>query len=203
MPRSAAKIASAATGGSAKKGPSAASFRKIQAELDDKEKKLERVRRLAKLAKENGGKAATQMLCSGETVVTASASSFVSGVSGKYRKYFRIGRALTALSLGGWGLARTLTGKSSHHQMAVATGLVTAESVEASYDFGKKLNTEKGWFAVDTGSSAQGTVSGVVGEAPEVAVTPGAGGGGGRTREIMPASPGLEAFRARARSMAA
>jgi|GEM_PF-3687098 len=207
MASAAAQITDAANGRSSRKAPSAASFKKLTAELETKDAKLQRLQTTMKTVKANSGKAATEIMVAGEGVLAAGASSFLSGAAGKYRKYVRGVRGLTALVLGGWGIARTLQGKSGEHQLAIGTGLATAEAVEATYDYGRKLNQEKGWFSIEgavqgAGSGAGTSVSGV-GDAPEIAVTPGAGGGGpSRVRELMPADSHLEEFRARARSMA-
>jgi len=199
MATAASQITDAASGRSGRKGPSAASFKKLLADNEAKEAKLERIRNSMKTVKANSGKAAIAVVNVGESVAAGGLSSVISGAAGKHRKWVRGLRAFTALALGGWGVARTLTGKSGSHQLAISGGLATAEAVEVGYDWGRKLNADKGWFAIEgviAGSSTQ------VGAAPEIAVTPGGGGGsGGGVRELMPAHPDLEEFRSRARSM--
>lgn len=202
MATAGSRISSAANGKSASK-PTPATVRKLNTALTSTEQKLERTKKAVAAAKANAGKAGAEIVSMGETIVVASASSAISGAVGpKKRKYVRAARGVTAVASAVWGLTRTLKGKSGSHQLAVATGLATAEAVEASFTYASKLGQDKGWYAIEGGSAVSGVPQAHVGVAPEVAVTPGAGGATG-VREMLPADPALEAFRQRGRARSA
>jgi len=199
MASAGSRITHAANGKSTKQ-PTPASVRKLNAALVTTEQKLERTKKAVATAKANAGKAGAELVRMGETVATAALSSAVSGAVGpSKRKYVRAARGITAAASAVWGLTRTLKGKSGSHQMAVATGLATAEAVESTFLYASKLGQDKGWYVIDGVSGVPGAH---VGMAPEVAVTPGSGGSTG-LREMLPADPALEAFRQRGRARSA
>lgn len=189
------RIRSAAGGktGGARKGPSPASLKKLQAQLDKEMAKNGRLAKLKKKATENAAATGTALLQMGETTITAGVSSVaVAAVPAQHRNKARVARGLGALALAGWGLLRTLSGKSGGHQLAVATGLIAAESVEMGQSYGQKIAAGRGV----TG----GIPSNVAGAPGEVALTPGASQLGAETRHILPDNEDLvlQAFRERA-----
>jgi hypothetical protein len=190
------RIRSAAGGktstGGARKGPSPASFKKLQAQLDKELAKNGRLAKLKKKATENASATGMALLQVGETTITAGVSSVaVAAVPAQHRNKARVARGFGALMLAGWGLLRTLNGKNGGHQLAVATGLIAAESVEMGQAYGQKIAA---------GRIAGESPSNVAGAPGEVALTPGASQLGAETRHILPDNEAdvLQAFRARA-----
>ena len=191
------RIRSAAGGkpstGGARKGPSPASLKKLQAQLDREMAKNGRLAKLKKKATENAAATGMALVQAGETAVTAGVSSLaVAAVGSQHRTKARVARGFGALLLGGWGLLRTLNGQNGGHQLAVATGLVTAETVEMGQAYGQKVAAKRGF-----GGVAPSSVAGAPGE---VALTPGASQLGSETRHILPDNDDaiVQAFRERA-----
>jgi hypothetical protein len=193
------RIRSAAGGksstGGARKGPSPASFKKLQAQLDKEMAKNGRLAKIKKKATENAAATGMALLQVGVTTITAGVSSVaVAAVPAQHRNKARVARGFGALALAGWGLLRTLNGKNGGHQLAVATGLIAAESVEMGQAYGQKIAANRISGVAGTGPS---NVAGVPGE---VALTPGASQLGAETRHILPDNDDaiIQAFRERA-----
>ncbi len=209
MARRSPTVSSAANGGGGTtKQPSAASVRKMQGELESLQSILDRTKGLKKQFDANKSAMMRSTLMVGESAAVAGLSSVASGAAGKYRTHVRVARGITALGALGWGLSSILGSKNGdcgHHQMAVASGLINAESAETGLMLGAKARQ---WWADRAAASAgaDGAAAGNGAPAPEVVVTPSASTQGefGRQpallREVLPENDELAAFRAKGRA---
>lgn len=195
------RIQSAATGTGPKKGPSAAQVSRLKKQVENLNAQKDRLNAVKKKVAANAKATGMEVVHLAETAVTAGLSSVASGYAGDKRTHYRVARGVGATLLAGWGLLSTLNGKNGGHQLAVAGGLVAAESSEAGMAFGQKLAAKRAGGAAGAGGGAptSSTTEGV----PEVALTPGANlGDAGVTRNLLPEDQMLADFRARAAARA-
>ncbi len=199
-------VSSAANGGgtNTKQQPSPASVRKMQGELVQLQSLLDRSKGLKKQFDANKSTMMRSTLLVGESAAVAGLSSVASGAAGKYRTHVRVVRGVTALGALGWGLSAILgskNGDAGHHQVAVASGLISAESAETGLMLGGKARQ---WWA-DRAAASAGAEAGTD-AAPEVVVTPSASTQGefgrqpAQLREVLPVDDELAAFRAKGRA---
>lgn len=208
MARRSPSVSSAANGGGGtnKQQPSAASVRKLQGELQSLQNVLDRTKGLKKQYDANKSAMMRSTLMVGESAAVAGLISVATGAAGKYRTHVRVARGITALGALGWGLSAILgskNGDGGHHQMAIASGLISAESAETGLMLGNKARQ---WWADRAAASAGGEGANGANGAPEVAVTPSASTQGeigrqpAQLREVLPENDELAAFRAKGRA---
>lgn len=92
-------------------------------------------------AKENTAATATAGLHAGETIGTAFLASIPEGYWG--REKLKVAgvpvRAVVGLGLGGWGLMSSLSGHGGGHQLAIGTGVLSAESASLGVVAGQAM----------------------------------------------------------------